>query len=84
MDRTEKSLDREIMAAWKHAAQDIGIPVRIPFSFATSHGETELYEAHVFDFGGPKGTVTGKVTDDDARGNHKKFGYDASDLGNSH
>jgi len=42
--------------AWLKAAKDLGIRVVAPFTVRTSEGELGTYEAHVLDFGGPKGT----------------------------
>jgi hypothetical protein len=61
--RKQRQLDEEIMSAWRHAAEDLGIRVEIPFTLANEDGETERYEGRVIDFGGPNGAVFGLLTD---------------------
>ena len=69
------------MNAWRRAAEDLGIRVDIPFTLTTNRGEDISYEAHVLDFGGPNGTVFGRVGDDSRFREHRKdAGYFASDL----
>jgi len=60
-------IDEEISQAWLEAAIDLGIRVTAPFTLQS--GEPITYEAHVMDFGGPKGTVVGVLNDklDDCR-----------------
>jgi len=60
-------IDQEISQAWLQAAKDLGIRVAAPFTVQS--GESITYEAHVMDFGGPKGTVVGVLDDklDDCR-----------------
>ena len=60
-------LDDAISQAWLEAAKDLGIRVAAPFTVHSD--EPILYEAHVVDFGGPKGTVVGVLDDklDDCR-----------------
>jgi hypothetical protein len=60
-------LDDAISQAWLEAAKDLGIRVAAPFTVHSD--EPILYEAHVMDFGGPKGTVVGVLDDklDDCR-----------------
>ena len=53
--------DREISDAWLEAAEDLGIRVAAPFTVKSDQPIT--YEAHVLDFGGPKGTVVGVLDD---------------------
>jgi hypothetical protein len=64
--RMEKGLDQDIVRAWLEAAKDLGIRVTAPFDLVNEGGEVELYEALVQDFGGPKGTVTGRIVGSDA------------------
>jgi hypothetical protein len=49
-------MDERISAAWRQAAVDLGIMVVAPFSLAPEGGEAVWFEAHVLEFGGPKGT----------------------------
>jgi hypothetical protein len=75
-----RMLDERISAAWLNASADLGIRVVAPFSIMVSTGESLLYEAHIVDFGGPKGMVVGLPDRDyigDIRGN---LGYGSSDL----
>ena len=60
-------IDEEISRAWLEAAKDLGIRVTAPFT--PQSDERITYEAHVMDFGGPKGTVVGVLSDklDDGR-----------------
>ena len=63
----------EISEAWRQAAVDLGIRVIAPFALSLD-GETERYEAHILDFGGPKGTVvTGQ--NGESGGIRKRLGY---------
>lgn len=55
MARSE--MDELISDAWRQAAVDLGIRVVAPFSLTTESGETEWFEVHLPDFGGPKGMV---------------------------
>jgi hypothetical protein len=51
--------DKAISAAWLQAGKDLGIRVIAPFTVKTTENELVTYEAHILDFGGPKGTVVG-------------------------
>jgi hypothetical protein len=51
--------DIEISNAWILAAADLEIRVAAPFTLTTIDGESILFEAHILDFGGPKGLVVG-------------------------
>jgi hypothetical protein len=72
-------MDVQISNAWRQAASDLGIKVVAPFGLATESGETEWFEAHILDFGGPKGTVIANQDGgfDDTR---KQLGYYTSNL----
>lgn len=72
-------MDMEMSDAWRQAAADLGIRVVAPFTLTAESGETREFEAHVLDFGGPKGTVvTGEESGlNDMRGS---LGYYASNL----
>jgi len=48
-------VDQAISQAWLEAAKDLGIRITAPFTVLSD--EPSNYEAHVIDFGGPKGTV---------------------------
>lgn len=50
-------MDLEISRAWRQAAADLGIRVEAPVALITESGETVWFEAHVLDFGGPKGAI---------------------------
>jgi hypothetical protein len=60
-------VDDAISQAWREAAEDLGIRVVAPFTLQAD--EPIAYEAHLLDFGGPKGTVVGVLSDklDDCR-----------------
>jgi hypothetical protein len=72
-------MDIQISAAWRQAAADLGIRVVAPFGLATESGETEWFEAHIPDFGGPRGAVVANLDSrrDDIR---TRLGYYASNL----
>jgi hypothetical protein len=80
------ALDQEIVTAWLEAAQDLGIRVTAPFGIMNEIDETEIYEALIHDFGGPKGTLTGRTHDfkSDPMESRSKAGYYASNLANSY
>lgn len=73
------TMDVQISGAWRQAAADLGIRVVAPFGLPTESGETEWFEAHILDFGGPKGTV---VADQDGRldDRRRRLGYYAPNL----
>ncbi|MGA3045269.1 MAG: hypothetical protein ABSD67_01500 [Terracidiphilus sp.] len=72
-------MDLEISRAWRQAAADLGIRVEAPVALVTENGETVWFEAHVLDFGGPKGAiVAGK--DGELGGVRKRLGYYYSNL----
>jgi hypothetical protein len=79
----DRSLDRELMDAWRVAASALGIRVVIPFMLTREVGDVEFYEGHVLEFGGPKGTVFGIVGKNTTK-NRTENGYFASDLGPSY
>jgi hypothetical protein len=54
-------IDEAISQAWLEAAKDLGIRVAAPFMVPSDQPNT--YEAHVMDFGGPRGTVVGVLDD---------------------
>ena len=72
-------IDEEISHAWLEAAKDLEIRVTAPFTIDVEEDEPHIYEAHVKDFGGSKGTVVGVVDDrlDDCRAAQ---GYYSSNL----
>ena len=75
-------IDEEICQAWLEAAKDLGIRVVAPFSLEITPGEATVYEAHVLDFGGPKGAVVGILEDDPPwKDIRKTYGYYGSNLG---
>jgi hypothetical protein len=59
----QKDIDEEIVRAWLEAAKDLGIRVVAPFTLRSAAGDA-LYEAHIVDFGGPKGTLVGVLEDE--------------------
>jgi hypothetical protein len=75
--------DIEISHAWIRAAADLDIRVVAPFALTTTNGEAILFEAHILDFGGPKGTVVGNEKNElgDVR---QKSGYFCSNLYSSY
>jgi hypothetical protein len=84
--RIEREVDQAIINAWLEAARDLGIRVTAPFSIVSENGETETYEALIHDFGGPKGTLTGRIVgyQCDPTEPRAKSGYYASNLSNSY
>jgi hypothetical protein len=76
--------DIEIVQAWLMAADELGIKVTAPFTLLVSSGRAETFEALVHDFGGPKGTVTGRVSVRDSRESRIALGYYASNLSESY
>ena len=76
-----RAIDEAISQAWLNAAQDLGIRVTAPFT--VNPDEPVIYEAHIMDFGGPKGTVVGVLEDriDDCRTGQ---GFYRSNLGTSY
>ena len=78
-----REIDQEIIDAWNQAAADLGIRVTAPFSLVSKNGEEEVFEALVHDFGGPKGTLTGKIHRDLTE-SRKREGYYASNLADSY
>jgi len=79
-----RRIDEQIVLAWKEAAQDLRIGVVAPFELESA-GDKIVYEAHILDFGGPKGTVAGVIDDEapwtDAR---RVQGYYGSNLSPSY
>jgi len=76
-------VDEAISQAWLEAAKDLGIRVAAPFTVQIGGDELVTYEAHVLDFGGPKGSVIGVLDDKlgDCRATH---GYYCSNLAPSY
>jgi hypothetical protein len=75
-----RTLDEQISRAWLNAATDLGIRVVVPFSILVSTDESLLYEAHIVDFGGPKGMVVGIPERDPIADLRSRQGYGSSDL----
>lgn len=74
-----RGVDEAISQAWRKAGTDLGIRVTAPFAIRLSAGEPVIYEAHILDFGGPKGTVVGVL--DDELGDYRAIeGYYSSNL----
>ena len=59
-----RAVDEAISEAWVSAGTDLGIRVEAPFAVRVSAEDQVIYEAHVPDFGGPKGTVVGVLDDE--------------------
>ena len=80
---TARIVDDAISRAWLEAAKDLEIRVTAPFAVPASEGDPIIYEAHIPDFGGPKGTVVGVPDDklDDCRATQ---GYYYSNLSSSY
>jgi hypothetical protein len=72
-------LDIEISNAWIQAAADLKIRVVAPFTLATIDGKSMLFEAHILDFGGPKGLIVGNE-ESEFGGARKACGYYYSNL----
>ncbi|HEY2361471.1 MAG TPA: hypothetical protein VGK36_10170 [Candidatus Angelobacter sp.] len=82
---TRRNIDRQISQAWLDAAGDLGIRVVAPFTLESAPGEATIYEAHILDFGGPKGAVVGALEDDPPWKDIRKIqGYYGSNLGPSY
>ena len=84
MNTQTRTVDMEIVQAWLMAAADLGIRVTAPFSIAARSGELEIFEALVHEFGGSKGTVTGRVAAHDSAASRSDLGYYASNLSDSY
>jgi hypothetical protein len=81
VETADRSLDREMMDAWRQAVSDLGIRLVIPFTFMRQDGEVEFFEGCAIDFRGAKGTVFGRIDGrKNSRENRKEAGYCASDL----
>jgi cytosine/adenosine deaminase-related metal-dependent hydrolase len=76
-------VDEAISHAWLEAAKDLGIRVAAPFAVETAEEELITSEAHVLDFGGPKGAVVG-VLDDKLSDCRATQGYYCSNLAPSY
>jgi len=76
-------VDEAISLAWRNAGADLGIRIAAPFAVQVSEHEIVLYEAHVQEFGGPKGTVVG-VLDDKLGDCRAARGHYASNLSPSY
>jgi len=74
-----RAVDAEILAAWLEASRDLGIRVIAPFSIPVGIGEFLEFEAHLPDFGGPKGLVFGSTDRDDGHDTRGRLGYAWSD-----
>jgi len=72
--------DELISKAWLEAAADLGIRVVAPFELQVEGGARVSFEAHIPDFGGPKGTVAAGA-DNRIAGVREQNGYFPSDLG---
>jgi hypothetical protein len=72
-------MDDAISMAWKGAAADLGIQVVAPFAITLESGEIFWFEAHIADFGRPRGTVVGNqdTASENIRG---RLGYYTSNL----
>ncbi len=81
-----RAVDTEVVKAWLAAAEDLGLRVTAPFTLMTESGNTEIFEALIHDFGGPKGTVTGRVTGHggDPTKSRSEAGYYCSNLSDSY
>jgi hypothetical protein len=75
-----RMLDEQISIAWVNAAADLGILVVAPCPVLVSTGEALLYEAHIANFGGPKGMVVGLFDRDHFGDIRSGYGYASSDL----
>jgi len=82
--KPHRQLDADIVRAWLTASGDLGIKVTAPFTLLTPSGEAETFEALIHEFGGPKGTVAGRVAAHDCRKSRTECGYYASDLSDSY
>jgi hypothetical protein len=76
----KRTLDEHISRAWLDAAADLRIRVVAPFAVPVSPGESQLYEAQIADFGGPKGMVVGLLDRDHLGDIRSGLGYASSDL----
>ena len=76
-------VDEAISLSWLEAGADLSIRVQAPYAMEISPHELVLYEAHVQEFGGPRGTVVGVLGDrlDDCR---VARGYYVSNLSTSY
>ncbi len=76
-------VDAEISKAWIEAAADLDLLATAPFNLTSRDGTECWFEAHIANFGGPKGTVVGNLGNDlrDIRAEH---GYYASNLSPSY
>lgn len=63
---------------------DLGVRIIAPFALTTTAGESLLYEAHIVDFGGAKGTVVGLLDRDSLTDSRRQQGYFCSDLSGSY
>jgi hypothetical protein len=77
--QSQMDFDIEISNAWIQAAADLDIRVVAPFSLATIEGESILFEAHILDFGGAKGSIVGNQGSEFG-GVRKASGYYYSNL----
>jgi hypothetical protein len=82
--QSSRILDLEIVNAWLMAAKDLDVRVTAPFTLVTQSGVEEIYEALVHDFGGRKGTITGRAELRDAVKSRTECGYYASNLSESY
>jgi hypothetical protein len=81
-----RTVDMDVVDSWLAAAEDLGVEITAPFTFITSSGDRETFEALVHDFGWPKGTVTGRVigSQSDPVKSRSQSGYYASNLADSY
>jgi hypothetical protein len=80
-----RTIDPDISHAWLEAAEDLGIRVTAPFKMDVPVPEDELrvYEPHILDFSGPRGTVVG-VLDDRLHDCRSEQGFYCSNIGPSY
>jgi hypothetical protein len=84
MDAQTRAPDIEIVRAWLTAAADLGIKVTPPFTLSPGSGKAETFEALVHEFGGPKCTVTVRVSAKDSNESRIALVYYASNLSDSY
>jgi hypothetical protein len=70
----------DISKAWLKAAEDLEIRVIAPFRLESPDGSSEIYEAYIRDFGGPKGALALKIGDPSGS-KGTQAGYFVSKLG---
>jgi hypothetical protein len=80
-----RTVDMEVVNAWLSAAADLGLRITAPFRLTTP-SRVEIFEALIHDFGGPKGTVTGRIlgNESDSSESRSEAGYYSSNLSDSY